>query len=147
MNGGGMMVKTDEIGFHICLIDKKIGKYMNEGLKKYDLTKSQQDVLGYLHHTDKEIVIQKDIEEHFHISNPTVTGILNRLEQKGFIERKLDDRDKRTRIIVVTKKELALHDDIEKQMQIMESRFDEILGEEKKAQLLQILKELVDNLE
>ena len=54
---------------------------MNEGLKKYDLTKSQRDVLGYLHFTDKDPVIQKDIEEHFHISNPTVTGILNRLEQ------------------------------------------------------------------
>ena len=76
---------------------------MNEGLKKYDLTKTQRDILGYLHFTDKNPVIQKDIEEHFHISNPTVTGILNRLEQKGFIERKQSLKDKRVRTIVLTK--------------------------------------------
>ena len=60
--------------------------------------------MGYLHFTDKNPVIQKDIEEHFHISNPTVTGILNRLEQKGFIERKQSLKDKRVRTIVLTKK-------------------------------------------
>ena len=88
------MCDNDEIGFILVLIKKKMDKHMNEGLKKYDLTKSQRDVLGYLHFTDKEVVIQKDIEEHFHISNPTVTGILNRLEQKGFIERKLNQKIK-----------------------------------------------------
>lgn len=120
---------------------------MNEGLKKYDLTKSQRDVLGYLHFTDKEVVIQKDIEEHFHISNPTVTGILNRLEQKGFIERKHDPKDKRVRTIVLTQKEQDLHEDTENQIRIMESKFSDALGEEKRKQLLEILKELAQNLE
>ena len=56
------MRDNDEIGFYFGLIKKKMDKHMNEGLKKYDLTKSQRDVLGYLHFTDKEVVIQKDIE-------------------------------------------------------------------------------------
>ena len=98
------MRDNDEIGFYLSLIKKKMDKHMNEGLKKYDLTKTQRDILGYLHFTDKNPVIQKDIEEHFHISNPTVTGILNRLEQKGFIERKRSLKDKRVRTIVLTKK-------------------------------------------
>ena len=98
------MRDNDEIGFYLSLIKKKMDKHMNEGLKKYDLTKTQRDILGYLHFTDKNPVIQKDIEEHFHISNPTVTGILNRLEQKGFIERKQSLKDKRVRTIVLTKK-------------------------------------------
>lgn len=146
MNGGDRMEKNNEIGFYICLIDKKIGKYLNEGLKKYDLTKSQHDVLGYLHHTDKKIVIQKDIEEHFHISNPTVTGILNRLEQKGFIERKSNEKDKRVRTIVLTPKERSHYADVQEQIRILESKFDDILGEEKKEQLLSILKEISDNI-
>ena len=123
------------------------GYQMGTHIKKYDLTKSQQDVLGYLHFTDKDPVIQRDIEEHFHISNPTVTGILNRLEQKGFIERKLNQKDKRVRAIVLTQKEQDLHEDIVKQIQTMESRFGNVLGEEKKVQLLEILKELAENLE
>ena len=138
---------NDEIGFYFSLIKKKMDKHMNEGLRKYDLTKSQRDVLGYLHFTDKEIVIQKDIEEHFHISNPTVTGILNRLEQKGFIERKHNPKDKRVRAIVLTQKEQDLHEDIENQIRIMESKFENALGIEKQKQLLEILKELAQNLE
>ena len=35
---------NDEIGFYFSLIKKKMDKHMNEGLKKYDLTKSQRDV-------------------------------------------------------------------------------------------------------
>ncbi len=120
---------------------------MNEGLKKYDLTKTQRDILGYLHFTDKNPVIQKDIEEHFHISNPTVTGILNRLEQKGFIEKKQSLKDKRVRTIVLTKKEQDLHEDIENQICLMESKFENALGIEKQKQLLEILKELAQNLE
>lgn len=138
---------NDEIGFYFSLIKKKMDKHMNEGLRKYDLTKSQQEVLGYLHFTDKDPVIQKDIEEHFHISNPTVTGILNRLEQKGFIERKHNPKDKRVRAIVLTQKEQDLHGDIENQIRIMESKFSDALGEEKRKQLLEILKELAQNLE
>ena len=40
------MCDNNEIGFYFSLIKKKMDKHMNEGLKKYDLTKSQQDVLG-----------------------------------------------------------------------------------------------------
>ena len=141
------MRDNDEIGFYLSLIKKKMDKHMNEGLKKYDLTKPQRDILGYLHFTDKNPVIQKDIEEHFHISNPTVTGILNRLEQKGFIERKQSLKDKRVRTIVLTKKEQDLHEDIENQICLMESKFENALGIEKQKQLLEILKELAQNLE
>ena len=141
------MRDNDEIGFYLSLIKKKMDKHMNEGLKKYDLTKTQRDILGYLHFRDKNPVIQKDIEEHFHISNSTVTGILNRLEQKGFIERKQSLKDKRVRTIVLTKKEQDLHENIENQICLMESKFENALGIEKQKQLLEILKELAQNLE
>ena len=140
-------ILNKELCFQLYIASKEIIKQYKPYLKKYDLTKSQQDVLGYLHFTDKDPVIQRDIEEHFHISNPTVTGILNRLEQKGFIERKLNQKDKRVRAIVLTQKEQDLHEDIVKQIRTMESRFGNVLGDEKKVQLLEILKELAENLE
>ncbi len=141
-----IMSKSNDLGYYFCLIDNHMEKTMNEALKKYDLTKSQQDVLGFLHHTKKEFVIQKDIEEHFHISNPTVTGLLNRLEQKGFIERIMDPRDKRSRIIVLTEKEVEFHDAIENHVHSMESRFDDVLGDQKDI-LLEILKKITDSFE
>lgn len=140
------MNKSNELGYYFCLIDNHMEKTMNEALRKYDLTKSQQDVLGFLHHTNKEFVIQKDIEEHFHISNPTVTGLLNRLEQKGFIERIKDPRDKRSRIIVLTEKEDEFHDSIENHVRYMESKFDDVLGDQKDI-LLDILKKITESFE
>ena len=92
-------------------------------------------------------MIQKDIEEHFHISNPTVTGILNRLEQKGFIERKHTPKDNRVRTIVITQKKHDLHEDNETQIFIMKTKFENALVIEKRKQLLEILKELAQNLE
>ena len=69
------------------------------------------------------------------------------MEQKGFIERKVNQKDKRVRTIVLTQKEQDLHEDIEKQIFIMESKFENALGIEKRKQLLEILKELAQNLE
>lgn len=51
------------------------------------------------------------------------------------------------RTIVLTQKEQDLHEDIENQIRIMESKFSDALGEEKRKQLLEILKELAQNLE
>lgn len=69
------------------------------------------------------------------------------LGTEGFIERKLNQKDKRVRAIVLTQKEQDLHEDIVKQIRTMESRFGNVLGDEKKVQLLEILKELAENLE
>ncbi len=53
----------------------------------------------------------------------------------------------RVRAIVLTQKEQDLHEDIVKQIRTMESRFGNVLGDEKKVQLLEILKELAEILE
>ena len=48
---------------------------------------------------------------------------------------------------MLTQKEQDLHADIENQIRIMESKFENALGIEKQKQLLEILKELAQNLE
>ena len=56
---------------------------------KYDLTKSQIDVLRILRFSNHPLC-QKDIQDFLHVTNPTVTGLLNRLESKGLIKRICD---------------------------------------------------------
>ena len=48
---------------------------------------------------------------------------------------------------MLTQKEQDLHEDIVKQIRTMESRFGNVLGDEKKVQIVRILKELAENLE
>ena len=59
-------------------------KNLNKILEQYDLTTAQSSIIAYLFESEKQNkeVQQKDLEEYFYLKNPTVTGILDRLEEK-----------------------------------------------------------------
>ena len=67
---------------------------MTSALEKMDLTASQGHIMGYLAHR-KDPPCPRDIEEEFHLSHPTVSGLLSRLEKKGFLELRPDETDRR----------------------------------------------------
>ena len=77
------------------------------------------------------------------VSNPTVTGILNRLEHKGLIERVECPSDARVRNIVVTEKAL----EIDKQLQIKFREAEEeliaSLSEKEADELQRLLKKIL----
>ena len=61
-------------------------------------------MLDYLFHTNKEEVNQRDVEKNLSLKNPTVTGILKRMEEKGFILSVPNASDKRKKNIYLTEK-------------------------------------------
>jgi len=67
---------------------------MTAALMQMDLTASQGPILGFIAHR-KEAPCARDIEEEFRLSHPTVSGLLSRLEKKGFIEFFPDEADRR----------------------------------------------------
>jgi len=72
------------IGFIIKQVNNVYEKDLNERLKKIGITSSQCAVLDYLFHTSKDEVSQRDVEKNLNLKNPTVTGILKRLDEKGY---------------------------------------------------------------
>ncbi len=80
----------------------------NRSLAKYQLTISQMDTLMFLLSCGKKSVIQREIENALHLKNPTVSGILDRLERKDFIKRCPDPTNRRVNQIVLTDKALEL---------------------------------------
>lgn len=133
-------------GYYFRCIDSILDKSMNEQLKQFDLTKSQQDVLHFLHRNKKNQIKQKDIEDFFHISNPTVTGILNRLEQKGYIERISSESDKRVKYIQETETAEALHKTLITNIKRMENQMVDALSVEDQETLYRLLGEVYRNL-
>ena len=83
---------------------------LNTIFAEFDLTASQTFTLIYLFkaHVRGGQVHQKDIEDAMDISNPSVTGILNRLEHKGLIHRVASTKDARVKNIVVSEQALEL---------------------------------------
>ncbi|MBU4539853.1 MarR family winged helix-turn-helix transcriptional regulator [uncultured Acetobacterium sp.] len=80
----------------------------NHSLKQWDLTSSQFSVIMYLLHNQDQEINQKMIETAFLLKGPTVTGIVKRLVEKGFIRRRPDALDRRINYLELTEKGLAL---------------------------------------
>ena len=76
---------------------------MTNALAQMELTAAQGHIMGYLAHRDQP-PCSRDIEEAFQLSHPTVSGLLNRLEKKGFIEFRPDPEDRRCKRIYILEK-------------------------------------------
>ena len=92
------------IGFMIKQINNVYEKDLNERLRTIGITASQCAVLDYLFHTSKEEVSQRDVERALNLKNPTVTGLLKRLDEKGYILCVPNATDKRKKNIYLTEK-------------------------------------------
>ena len=79
-------------------------KILMNDWKKIGITSSQCAVLDYLFHTSKDEVSQRDVEKNLNLKNPTVTGILKRLDEKGYIFCVPNANDRRKKIIYLTEK-------------------------------------------
>lgn len=96
-------IKDPLVGGLIQHIAHSMFKETNRGLQQYNLTGVQANILIYLYFNEcKENIYQKDIEKHLHLTNPTVTGVVKRLEQKGFISRHCCKQDGRYKCHTLT---------------------------------------------
>lgn len=103
-------------GFLIKQVHILHEQYLNKKFEHFGLTAAQTFTLVSLFKAREknEKLNQKDLERILDISNPTVTGILNRLEAKGLIKRVTCKHDARIRYIEVTKKAIELDKEIQK---------------------------------
>ena len=119
--GGRRLERREQsIGFVVKQINTVFEKDLNIRLKRLGITSSQCAVLDYLFHTNKEEVNQRDVEKNLNLKNPTVTGILKRLDEKGFILCVPNATDKRKKNIYLTEKAY----DIQRKMEADRRKLD-----------------------
>lgn len=86
------------------LLDQAGKQRVDQQFQEMELTAMQSYVLRYLHDRAGEVVYPKDIERRFNLTHPTVSGLLQRLESKGFLTCEPDPDDRRYKRIVLTEK-------------------------------------------
>lgn len=114
-------------------------------LAQMDLTAAQGPILGYLSHR-KTPPCSRDIEGEFHLSHPTVSGLLTRLEKKGFIEIRTDEEDRRCKRIFLLEKGRQCNDRIHRTICAAEARMLQGFTEEEKALFDGFLKRAIANM-
>lgn len=118
--------------------------YINNSLKEMNLTNSQMNVLlcVYVMGKKNKDVNQVDIQNIFNLSNPTVSGILSRLEDKGFLVRENDGRKNR---IKLTDNGIQLIRNGEEKIKLIEDKIVNCLSSDEKDILLNILRKIIVN--
>lgn len=76
---------------------------MSEALARMELTAAQGHIIGFLAHQPQAPCF-RDIEERLQLSHPTVSGLLTRLEKKGFVELRPDPVDRRCKRVYLLPK-------------------------------------------
>lgn len=117
------MRERKTIGFLFKQINNVYEKELNNRLKRLGITSSQCEVLDFLLQSSKDEVTQRDIERALNLKNPTVTGLLKRLDEKGFILSVPSGKDKRCKNIYLTEKAY----DIQRRMEMERKKLDKML--------------------
>ena len=128
-------------------IDNALANNFNMELKDIDLTKSQIDVIGFLDRNKDKKTTQRDIEIGLKLSNPTISGILNRMEEKGFVKRIIDETNKKCKIIELEPKAYEKLKQINAKAIEIEVRMSKGMSKEEKILFNRLLDLALNNLE
>ena len=114
-----MSCRAEKMTWYFKVINHALRSKFDTILKDEGLTKVQFEVLVYVYEQTirKVDVIQRDIEDHFQISNPSVSTMITRLEAKNLMAREPGDKDRRKRYVVLTPKAKTLVESMHRQVQ------------------------------
>ena len=100
----GRSFERAPLGYKFKRIHEMFKVRMNEDMKLNDLTFSQMEVLFYLEKNQDHPVNQQELCTAIEVSHPTMIGLINRLEEKEMLQRRVDPENRRNRYIEMTQK-------------------------------------------
>lgn len=102
MNKDKIINHSEEVGLLLKKLSKSLGSISNQLMAKHDVTESLASVLSFLESRNGMETCQVDIQNALHLTNPAVTKLVGRLEEKGFVRINRRDHDQRYKIIELT---------------------------------------------
>ena len=106
------MELTQCINYLLTTAQHSVFQYLNGKLSEYDVTPSQYGVLSCL--WQREFATPKQISEILCLETSTISGVLDRMQKKGLIDRVINRDDRREVRVVPTEKGKALQEPISK---------------------------------
>lgn len=139
------MEEKNRYGRKIKALNRAFHQAANASFADMELTCTQGMLLAYLARHKEETVFPKDLEQFFELSHPTVSGLLNRLEAKGFITVTPDLQDRRCKRIAMTEKAVQARERTAAQMAALDLQLVSGFTEQEANQFWQLLCRAADN--
>lgn len=115
-------------------------------INELGLNSQQGRMIGYIYEHQEEGIIQKDLADTFHRKGASITSMLQGLEKKGYIERRIPKDNERQKNIYVLPKGIALINDFNRIFTEVEENITKNLTKEERASLLSLLIKVNNNL-
>ena len=134
----------DLSGTHVHLVlmraQRAIGNHAKASFAKMELSFTDFRILEALLHKGPQLV--NDIGRRIDLTSGSITTAVDRLEERGLVERVPDERDGRAKLVTLTREGKPL---ITKAFAAHKKRLDrtaEVLSKPERAQLISLLKKL-----
>ena len=144
------MENSCRVGFEIKtvsnLLKREIG---NSGSGKYvaDATGTNGFIIAYLAENAGGDVFQRDLEKQFSVRRSTLSNIVMRMEQKGFLIRTPVSHDARLKKLTLTEKGWKIHSIMEGAVDEAEAKLVRGLSDEEIHLMVSLLRQMRRNLE
>ncbi|MBV1707859.1 MAG: MarR family transcriptional regulator [Hyphomicrobiales bacterium] len=98
-----MTQQTDalRVWFRMMRLNTRIRNAMSSRLRTLDLSLPQCDVLTTL--TEQEGISQQELAKRLYVTKGNISGLIDRLTEAGFVERRTIDGDKRSHALYLTR--------------------------------------------
>lgn len=103
-------------------------------------------MISYIAQNEDKGLIQKDLAEVFQCRGASITSMLQGLEKKGYIERRIPEDNERQKNIYALPKGKALVDETNEAFYAAEKELIHALSEEEVQQLIELLRKINRNL-
>lgn len=127
-------------------IGRKLMLKANEDISSLGLNGQQGRVIGYIAQHEEEGIIQKDLAEVFNRRGASITSMLQGLEKKGYIERKIQEGNERQKRLYVLPKGKELIGEFEVVFNKVEKDLINVLSDDEKETLLKLLTKIDENM-
>lgn len=104
-------------------------------------------IIGFLAENDDREIYQKDIEQYFSLTAPSVSNKLRDLQKKELVDRVYSKVDTRLKQVIMTEKAWDIDRRMRDEIESFESRINSLLAEDEKDQLALILDKLKKDFE
>ncbi len=98
------------INYLLTVAQREVNQQISTRLDAYDLTSVQYGVLNYL--WEHQTGTPKELAQTLMVENSTISGILDRMQKKGLIDRQTDPNDRRSVRVVLTHSGNALKEEV-----------------------------------
>ncbi len=130
----------DELYKWISISDRFSKIYLNKKFSELGINCSQHMFVKHI--CNNEGIAQDKLVDLVYINKSNVTRALSQLEENGFIEKKINEQDKRTALLYPTEKAKQIYPEILRIENGWISIMTRDLSDEKKQNLLQLIKQV-----